>query len=209
MVLNGTSTNGLAHSLSNDLQQGGYTQATAMDGTPPGSHATTVVEYTSGHRAEAQGVASALSVTQVQPIEAAVSSLAGAATVVVSPAKTRPRRSAKRRGRRGPPARAAKTTRKRPARAVPRASDRGMAPPAVAAPFLDLPERSQKPRERGLTHVIDRGLSVAEVDGLLEVAGAAVDIVKLGWGTALVSENLRPSWSATRRTGSPSCWGGR
>jgi phosphosulfolactate synthase len=40
--------------------------------------------------------------------------------------------------------------------------------------------------------VIDRGLSVAEVDNLLEVAGASVDIVKLGWGTALVSANLRP-----------------
>jgi phosphosulfolactate synthase len=40
--------------------------------------------------------------------------------------------------------------------------------------------------------VIDRGLSVAEVDNLLEVAGASVDIVKLGWGTALVTANLRP-----------------
>jgi hypothetical protein len=83
VVLNGTSTNGLAHSLANDLQQGGYSQAAAMNGTPPGSHATTVVEYTGGHRADAQGVASALSVTRVQPIEAAVSSLAGSATVVV------------------------------------------------------------------------------------------------------------------------------
>ncbi len=43
-----------------------------------------------------------------------------------------------------------------------------------------------------MTHVIDRGLSVAEVDGLLEVAGACVDIVKLGWGTALVTANLQP-----------------
>jgi phosphosulfolactate synthase len=43
-----------------------------------------------------------------------------------------------------------------------------------------------------LTHVIDRGLSIAEVDGLLEVAGSCVDIVKLGWGTALVSANLKP-----------------
>jgi hypothetical protein len=83
VVLNGTNVNGLAHSLANDLQQGGYSQAAAMDGTPPGSHATTVVEYTSGHRADAQGVASALSVTRVQPIEAAISSLAGSATVVV------------------------------------------------------------------------------------------------------------------------------
>jgi phosphosulfolactate synthase len=40
--------------------------------------------------------------------------------------------------------------------------------------------------------VIDRGLSIAEVDGLLEVAGACVDIVKLGWGTALVTANLQP-----------------
>jgi phosphosulfolactate synthase len=47
-----------------------------------------------------------------------------------------------------------------------------------------------KPRERGITHVIDRGLSLAEVDGMLEVAGAAVDVVKLGWGTALVTGNL-------------------
>jgi phosphosulfolactate synthase len=47
-----------------------------------------------------------------------------------------------------------------------------------------------KPREHGITHVIDRGMSVAEVDGLLEVTGGAVDVVKLGWGTALVSGNL-------------------
>src|SRR5207249_10307991 len=59
------------------------------------------------------------------------------------------------------------------------------------AGFLDIPERSAKPRERGLTHVIDRGLSIAEVDGLLEVAGECVDVVKLGWGPALVSANLR------------------
>ncbi|HLM86193.1 MAG TPA: phosphosulfolactate synthase [Solirubrobacteraceae bacterium] len=60
------------------------------------------------------------------------------------------------------------------------------------AGFLDIPARSSKPRERGITHVIDRGLSVAEVEGLLEVAGASVDVVKLGWGTALVSANLKP-----------------
>jgi phosphosulfolactate synthase len=40
--------------------------------------------------------------------------------------------------------------------------------------------------------VIDRGLSVAEAAGLLEVAGRSVDVVKLGWGTAVVSANLRP-----------------
>ena len=40
--------------------------------------------------------------------------------------------------------------------------------------------------------MIDRGLSIADVDGLLEVAGGCVDVVKLGWGTALVSANLQP-----------------
>ncbi len=40
--------------------------------------------------------------------------------------------------------------------------------------------------------MIDRGLSLADVDGLLEVAGPSVDVVKLGWGTALVSANLKP-----------------
>ena len=60
------------------------------------------------------------------------------------------------------------------------------------ASFLDIPERSSKPRQHGLTHVIDRGLSLAEVDGLIEVAGASVDVVKLGWGTALVTGNLKP-----------------
>ena len=41
-----------------------------------------------------------------------------------------------------------------------------------------------------MTHVIDRGLSIAEIDGMVEVAGEFVDIVKLGWGTALAAGNL-------------------
>jgi phosphosulfolactate synthase len=40
--------------------------------------------------------------------------------------------------------------------------------------------------------VIDRGLSISEVEGLLEVAGECVDVVKLGWGTAVVTGNLAP-----------------
>ncbi len=82
-VLNGTSTPNLAHRLSASLQQSGYSQATPLNGTPPGSHQATVVEYSSGHRAEAARVAQALGVTQVQPLEAAVSPLAGSSTVVV------------------------------------------------------------------------------------------------------------------------------
>jgi phosphosulfolactate synthase len=74
--------------------------------------------------------------------------------------------------------------------------------------FLDIPERSQKPRESGLTHVIDRGLSVAEVEGLIEVAGEVVDIVKLGWGTALVSANLKAKLERYAAHGIPVVLGG-
>jgi phosphosulfolactate synthase len=56
--------------------------------------------------------------------------------------------------------------------------------------------------------VIDRGLSIAEVDGLLEVAGACVDIVKLGWGTALVSANLAPKLERYAARGIPVVLGG-
>ncbi len=51
---------------------------------------------------------------------------------------------------------------------------------APVTPFLDLPSRSSKPRAEGITNVLDRGLSLAQVDGLVEVAGVAVDFVKLG-----------------------------
>lgn len=74
--------------------------------------------------------------------------------------------------------------------------------------FLDLPSRTAKPRERGLTHVLDKGLSLAQVDGFLEVCGGSVDIVKLGWGTALVTENLLPKLARYADHGIPVCLGG-
>jgi hypothetical protein len=83
VVLNGTSTAGLAHHLAGDLQQSGYTRAESSAGVPPGTHATTVVEYAHGHRAVAQAVAKTLDVNQVQAIEGTTASLAGSATVVV------------------------------------------------------------------------------------------------------------------------------
>jgi hypothetical protein len=82
-VLNGTETAGLAHKVSGNLHQSGYARATALNGRPPGTNQVTVVEYAHGHQAEAQGVARSLSVTRVQPLEAATASLAGSATVVV------------------------------------------------------------------------------------------------------------------------------
>jgi hypothetical protein len=82
-VLNATETTGLAHRISGDLQQGGYSQAQALNGRPPGTGQVSVVEYASGHQAEAEGVARSLSVKKVQPLESAVAALAGSAQVVV------------------------------------------------------------------------------------------------------------------------------
>ncbi|MGI8903807.1 MAG: phosphosulfolactate synthase [Solirubrobacteraceae bacterium] len=56
--------------------------------------------------------------------------------------------------------------------------------------LLALPERSAKPRQEGITHVLDRGLSITGIDGMVEVAGGSIDLVKLGWGTALATGNL-------------------
>lgn len=82
-VLNGTETAGLAHDVSGTLRQNGYTQATALNGRPPGANQVTVVEYSHGHQADAEGVARSMSLTKVQPIESATAALAGSATVVV------------------------------------------------------------------------------------------------------------------------------
>jgi phosphosulfolactate synthase len=74
--------------------------------------------------------------------------------------------------------------------------------------LLDLPQRSAKPRQEGITHVLDRGLSVADVDGLVEVAGEFIDLVKLGWGTAVATGNLAPKLERYRRHGLPVVLGG-
>jgi phosphosulfolactate synthase len=79
---------------------------------------------------------------------------------------------------------------------------------ATLSDLLALPERSEKPRERGITHVLDRGLSLAGVEGLLEVCGEFVDIVKLGWGTSVVTPGLEAKLERYRRSEIPVVLGG-
>ncbi len=74
--------------------------------------------------------------------------------------------------------------------------------------FLPLPERPAKPRANGLTHVIDTGLSIAEVDGLLRLAGAHIDTVRLGWGSAYVTGELDAKLAAYAAYGIPVMLGG-
>jgi len=76
------------------------------------------------------------------------------------------------------------------------------------AGFLELPKRSAKPREQGITHVLDRGLAAADIDDMVEVSGSSIDIVKLGWGTAVATGNLERKLERYRHYGLPVVLGG-
>ena len=54
----------------------------------------------------------------------------------------------------------------------------------------NMPERSQKPRNNGLSMVMDKGLALREVEDFLEVGAAYTDIVKLGFGTGILTPRL-------------------
>jgi phosphosulfolactate synthase len=74
--------------------------------------------------------------------------------------------------------------------------------------FLDLPERPPKPREEGVTHVIDTGLSAFEAEGLMSMAAEYVDLVRLGWGSAYVTRDVRRKIDCYRSAGVPAALGG-
>lgn len=52
--------------------------------------------------------------------------------------------------------------------------------------FFDLPKRQSKPRHSGLTMVLDKHLGLNAAQDLVDTAGPYIDIVKLGWGSALL-----------------------
>ena len=55
----------------------------------------------------------------------------------------------------------------------------------------NIPERTQQPRSHGITMVMDKGMGLVGVRDFLSVAAPFVDIVKLGFGTSYVTNNLR------------------
>nr|WP_242689288.1 phosphosulfolactate synthase [Pedobacter sp. SYSU D00535] len=71
-----------------------------------------------------------------------------------------------------------------------------------------IPERTQKPRDKGITMVMDKGLSVREIENFIEVAGPHVDIVKLGWTTSFVTPNLQQKLDVYKSAGIPVYFGG-
>ncbi len=72
----------------------------------------------------------------------------------------------------------------------------------------NLPERSIKPRNSGLSMVMDKGLSIREVEDFLEVASTYTDIVKLGFGTGILTPRLDDKLKLYKDAGIPVYFGG-
>lgn len=53
-----------------------------------------------------------------------------------------------------------------------------------------IPDRGAKPRTKGLTMMMDKGLTTIEADGVCQMAEDLIDFVKLGFGTAIFSGNV-------------------
>jgi phosphosulfolactate synthase len=64
-----------------------------------------------------------------------------------------------------------------------------------------IPERPQKPRQRGLTMVMDKGLGLREAENLIESAGHLTDMVKLGFGTSFVGRQVKEKVKLYRDAG--------
>ncbi|MFJ8795279.1 phosphosulfolactate synthase [Streptomyces sp. NPDC102462] len=80
-------------------------------------------------------------------------------------------------------------------------------PPSASAP-LDLPVRAPKPRARGRTMVIDGGAPLRWFEDVVDSAGDFIDVVKFGWGTALVTTGIKHKTEVLRQHGIPYMFGG-
>ena len=53
-----------------------------------------------------------------------------------------------------------------------------------------LPERTNKPRKLGINMMMDKGLSIRQVEDFIEANAELTDLVKLGFGTSIVTKNI-------------------
>ena len=75
-------------------------------------------------------------------------------------------------------------------------------------PLKNIPERSVKPRSSGFTMSMDKGLSLRQAEDFIDVAGEYLDVVKLGFGTSMVTPNLEQKLAVYREAGIPYYFGG-
>lgn len=74
--------------------------------------------------------------------------------------------------------------------------------------LTQMPDRFIKPRESGITMVMDKGLSVEEARNFLSVSHPHVDMVKLGFGTSYVTPDLTKKLEVYRSYNMPVYFGG-
>ncbi len=76
----------------------------------------------------------------------------------------------------------------------------------MALPFL--PDRPSKPRNSGLTMVMDKGLSIREAEDFMSVGSEYTDYVKLGFGTSLITPGFEKKISIYKNAGAVPYFGG-
>ncbi|MBL4585571.1 MAG: phosphosulfolactate synthase [Flavobacteriales bacterium] len=65
----------------------------------------------------------------------------------------------------------------------------------------NIPQRDEKPRENGLTMVMDKGLSLQGAENLISASEHLVDIVKLGFGSSYITNDLKQKIAIYRNAG--------
>ncbi len=71
-----------------------------------------------------------------------------------------------------------------------------------------LPERTVKPRESGLTMVMDKGLSLRDAENMIQISGDYIDLLKLGFGTSLITPDLKEKLKIYKESGLKTYFGG-
>jgi phosphosulfolactate synthase len=71
-----------------------------------------------------------------------------------------------------------------------------------------LPVRTVKPRNEGITLALDKGFSIRQAEDFCEAASEYTDIIKLGWGTSYVTQNLDEKLEVYRKYNIPVYFGG-
>ncbi len=74
--------------------------------------------------------------------------------------------------------------------------------------LTQMPDRLVRPRQHGITMVMDKGLSVEEAKSFLSVSYPHIDIIKLGFGTSFVTPNLREKIEVYKSYDLPIYFGG-
>ncbi|MFN5324077.1 MAG: phosphosulfolactate synthase, partial [Bacteroidota bacterium] len=71
-----------------------------------------------------------------------------------------------------------------------------------------LPNRPAKPRSNGITMVMDKGLGIRGTEDFIQGQGPYTDIVKFGFGSSIVTPNLKEKIDLYRSAGIPVYFGG-